>query len=142
MLSDPRRRLVRLSTRVGRDHLALADDDHLLADLLHFRQNVRAENDGVIAGEAFDQRPGFGNLLRIEARGRLIEDQHVRVVNDGLREADALPVAFRQLLDQFLLTSATAQRSLTSSTRLAISLRAIPFSLPTKVRYSPTSISG
>ena len=59
MLSEPRRRFVRLSTRVRGDDLALADDDHLLADLLDLRQDVRAENDGVVAGQALDQRAGF-----------------------------------------------------------------------------------
>ncbi len=41
------------------DDLSLADDDHLFADLLDFRQDVRAENDGVVAGQALDQRRAF-----------------------------------------------------------------------------------
>ena len=37
------------------------------------------------------------DLFRVEPGGRLVEDQHLGVVNQRLREADALPVAFRQL---------------------------------------------
>ena len=36
----------------------------------------------------------------IETGGRLVEDQDVRIVDDRLRQADALPVAFRQLRAQ------------------------------------------
>ena len=44
-----------------------------------------------------DQLARLDDLLRIEAGGRLVEDQHVGVVNERLRQADALPVALRQL---------------------------------------------
>ena len=58
---------------------------------------MRAQNDRVIAGELFDQLPRLDNLFGIEAGGGLVEDEHIGVVNERLREADALPVAFRQL---------------------------------------------
>ena len=45
---------------------------------------------------------GLDDLLGIEAGGGLVEDQHVGIVDDGLREADALPVAFRKLADQLV----------------------------------------
>ena len=51
----------------------------------------------MIAGQAADEIAGLDDLLRVEAGGRLVEDQHFRVVNERLREADALPVALREL---------------------------------------------
>ena len=114
----PRSRCVRLLDGVGGDKLALADDDDLLADCLHFGEDVGAQDDGVFAGEALDQLARFDDLLRVESGGRLVENQDVGIVNDGLREADALPVAFGELADQLVSARrATAQRSMTSSTR-------------------------
>ena len=102
MLSDPRSRFVRFSTAVRGDDLALADDDDLLADLLHFRQDVRAENDRVVARQALDQRPGLDDLLRVQAGGGLVQNQDVGIVDDRLRQSDALPVAFGKLADQLV----------------------------------------
>ena len=82
--------------------LALADDDYLFADLLDFRQDVGAQDDGVIARERFDERPRFRDLLGIEAGCGLVEDKDVGVVDDRLCESDALAVAFRQLVDELL----------------------------------------
>ena len=88
---------------IGRHQLALVDDDDLLAGLLDFGQDVRAENDGVIAGQALDQVARLVDLLGIEAGGGLVENQHVGIVNDGLRQADALAVAFGELAEQLVL---------------------------------------
>ena len=79
--------------RVFGDHAALVDDDDALAGLRDFREDVRAQDDGVVPGQLLDQVPGLDDLLRIEARGRLVEDQNVGVVDDGLCQADALAVA-------------------------------------------------
>ena len=57
---------------VSRHQLALVDDDDLLAGLLDFRKDVRAENDGVIACEALDQVARLIDLLGIESGGRLV----------------------------------------------------------------------
>ena len=51
----------------------------------------------MVAREALDQVAGLHDLLRVEAGGRLVEDQHVRVVEDRLGQADALAVALREL---------------------------------------------
>ena len=42
----------------------------------------------------------FANLIRIETRRRLVENQHVRLVQQHLGHAHALPKAFRQLADR------------------------------------------
>ena len=50
--AQPRREVVR---RVDRDDAALVDDDDALAGLRDLGQDVRAQDDGVVAGEAADQ---------------------------------------------------------------------------------------
>ena len=47
--------------------------------------------------ELLDQLAGLDDLLRVEAGRRLVEDEHLGVVEQRLREADALPVALREL---------------------------------------------
>src|SRR5262249_12397102 len=82
---------------VGSDELALINDDDPFAGLFDFGKNVRAEDDGVIPAKALDQVAGFIDLFWIEAGSRLVEDQHIRVVNDGLSQSDALTIPFRKL---------------------------------------------
>ena len=86
--------------RIDGHQLALADDDDALAGVLHFAEDVGAENDGVVAGEVLQQLADFDDLLGVEAGSGLIEDQHIGVVDDGLRQADALAVAFGKLADE------------------------------------------
>ena len=97
------RAVLQVVYRVRRHQLAFVDDDDLLAGLLDFRQNVRAENDGVVAGQALDQVPRLVDLLGVETGGGLVEDQHIRIVNDRLRQAYALAIAFGKFTQQFVL---------------------------------------
>src|SRR5205085_5483563 len=46
-----------------------------------------------------NQRAYFNDLSRIEPHGRLVENEHLRLVDDGLRNADALAVALGKLAD-------------------------------------------
>ena len=48
------------------------------------------------------QLADFDDLLGVEAGGGLVEDQDIGVVDDGLRQADALAVAFGKLADQLV----------------------------------------
>ena len=66
------------------------------------RQDVGAENDGVVAGQRLEQVADFDDLLRVETGGGLVQDQHVGIVDDRLRQADALPVALGELADQLV----------------------------------------
>ena len=96
-VSAPRSRAVRLSgvsTATTRPLLMMTTRWQVCDDL---RKDVRAQHDRVVAGEAANQIARLDDLLRVEAGGRLVEDQHVRVVDDRLRQADALPVALREL---------------------------------------------
>ncbi len=96
------RALLQIAHRVGGHNLAFVDDDDLLAGLADFGKDVRAQNNRVIAREALDQVARFVDLLGIEARGRLVQNQHVRIVDDRLGEAHALAVTFRKLPDDLV----------------------------------------
>ena len=52
------------------------------------------QDDRVIAAQLLDQPAGLDDLFRVESGGWLVEDQHVRVVEQRLGKADALFVAF------------------------------------------------
>jgi hypothetical protein len=64
---------------------------------------VGAENNGVIAGEALDEVASLVNLLGVEARGGLVENENVRIMDDGLRQADSLAIALGELTEQLVL---------------------------------------
>jgi len=57
----------------------------------------------VVAGQRFDQGTDLGDLLGIEADGRLIEDEHVRIADDRLGQPDTLAIALGELADQAIL---------------------------------------
>src|SRR5207302_4690100 len=83
--------------------LPFVDDHYLLASLLDLRQDVRAKDDGVIPRETLNQVPRLVDLLWVEGGGGFIENQYVGVVNDGLRQANPLPVAFGQFSEKLVL---------------------------------------
>jgi hypothetical protein len=93
--------------RVDRHHPALVDDDHPLAGLRDLGQDVGAQDDRVIARELLDEAARLVDLLRVEPCGRLVEDQHVGVVDERLGEPDALPVALRELAAGAVAMSST-----------------------------------
>ena len=83
--------------RVNRHDAPFVDDDDAVAGLRDFRKDVRAEDDRVVAGELLDELARLDDLFGIEAGRRFIQDEHVRIVNDRLRQPDPLAVALRQL---------------------------------------------
>ena len=77
---------------------AVVDDHDLVTDLRNLGQDVRREHHRAIAGRhRLDQAADLVNLARVETDGRLVEHQHRRIVNQRLREADALSIALREL---------------------------------------------
>ena len=76
---------------------SLVDDEHLLAGLLHFGQDVRAQNDGVVAGQTLDEIASLVDLFRVQSGSGLVQNQHIRIVNDRLRQADPLSISLRKL---------------------------------------------
>jgi hypothetical protein len=51
------------------------------------------------AADFTNQLPDLRGLVRVETTHRFVEDQHRGLVNQGLRETDALAETFRQLAD-------------------------------------------
>ena len=137
------RPILQVVHRVGGHQLAFVDDDHLLAGLLDLGQDVRAQDDGVVARQAADQITRFVDLLGIQAGRRFVENQDFRVVDDRLRQPNALPVAFGKLAEQLVRNVGDGAALAHFVQRASPGWRpAIPFNFPTKVRYSRTSISG
>ena len=66
---------------------------------LDLAQDVRREDDRVLAAELADERAHLADLVGVEARGGLVEDDDRRPRDDGVREADALAVALGQVAD-------------------------------------------
>ena len=56
---------------------------------------MRGKNNGVIAGEPLDQLASLQDLVRIEAGGRLVEDQNVGVMNNRLSEGSGVMTTMR-----------------------------------------------
>ena len=84
---------------VGHD-LAARDDDDPVADGLRLLEDVGGEDDGLFGGHVLDEVAHLVLLVGVEAVGRLVEDQHRRIVEQRLGEADALLVALGKGLDR------------------------------------------
>ena len=52
------------------------------------------------AGQALDQLPDLDDLFRVQPQGRLIQDQHRRIVEQRLSQPDPLLVPSREIGDQ------------------------------------------
>ena len=91
------------------DDAAVRDDDGARADLVHLFQNVRRDDDQLVFAELIDQTPNLVLLIRIESVGGFVENQHLRIVNQRLRQADAAPETLRQGLDDLVDHRAQAQ---------------------------------
>ena len=81
--------------RIFDDDASAIDDQHTLAEHRDLGQNMRAQQYRVLARESADHVPDFDDLFRVETNGRFIQNQHGRISDERLSEADALAVAFR-----------------------------------------------
>ena len=78
---------------VGHDHAA-ADDHQVVGDDLDLVQQVRGQQDGAAAlGEALEQPAHPVDAGRVESVGGLVQDQHLRVTEQCVRDAEPLPHA-------------------------------------------------
>ena len=57
----------------------------------------------MLLAEVLDEFADLADLVRVEADGRLIEDEQVGVADEGIREADALAVALGKRADDLAL---------------------------------------
>ena len=78
---------------LGDDH-PVGDQHDLVADQIHFLQDVAREDDVLaLARPGAEQRDRLGAHQRVKAVQRLVEDEHFGIVRDRLRQPDALPHA-------------------------------------------------
>ncbi len=96
-----RARFERARRLVG-DDAAVGDDDGAGAHLVHLLQDVGRHDDQLVLAELVDQAAHFVFLIRVEAVGRLVQDQHLRIVDQRLREADAAPESLGQGFDDLV----------------------------------------
>jgi hypothetical protein len=87
-----------LGRAVG-DDAAAVDHDGTGADGLDFLEDMGRNDNGLVLGHLGDQAAHMVLLVRIEAVGRLVHDQHRGVVEDRLGETDAALESLRQRLD-------------------------------------------
>ena len=64
---------------------------------------MRAQNNRVVAGEALDQVARLIDLLGIQSGSRFVQNEYIRIVNDGLGQANPLTVAFGQFAEKLVL---------------------------------------
>src|SRR5262245_5937873 len=84
---------------------------HTVADILHILQAVAAHDDRLaLVAQADDQVLHPARAERVEAGGRLVEDHQLRIVDQRLRQPDALPHAFGILFENALLVAGQADR--------------------------------
>lgn len=91
--------LFQIVRRVKRHQLSPGNHDDLVADGLHLRENVGAENDGMSLPQRLDQIPDFNDLDGVQADGRLIQNDDLGSSQQGLGNAHPLPVALGQVRD-------------------------------------------
>ena len=73
------------------DDLAVADDDDLVGDALDLVEQVRAEQHGAaLVGVAAQQVAHPADAGRVEAVGRLVEDEDLGVAEERVGDAEAL----------------------------------------------------
>ena len=72
------------------DNLAAVNDDRPRADGIDFLQNVRREDDPLLLAHPPDQLPHLMLLIRIQPVRRLVQHQHVGIMDDGLGETRAM----------------------------------------------------
>src|SRR3989442_4289591 len=81
-----------------RHDLAVVHDRHVVGELLRFVEVMRREQDRpALALEIADQRPEFPPGAGVEARRRLIEEQEVRLADEGHRNPEATLLAAGQV---------------------------------------------
>ena len=88
-----------LGRAVG-DDLAVVHDHHAVAQRVRLLEVVRREEDGRAAfAQHADLVPQVRSVLRVEARGRLVEEEHVGLVDDAERDVETPALTARVRVD-------------------------------------------
>ena len=76
--------------RAGLEEFAALDNHNAVADFCQFGEDVRADEDGFFSfAQEREQFAQFDAGARVQAGGRFVQDQDVRVVNERAAQADA-----------------------------------------------------
>ena len=100
-LEHAARRPLQILDRPLRGHAALVHHDDVVADVFDVGQQMRRENqvDALVVRQVAHQLQHLVAALRVHAVGRLVEEQQIGVVDERLRQLDALLHARRIGLD-------------------------------------------
>src|SRR3989442_1658130 len=80
--------------------VSMIQERDVLADLLDLDEQVGGhENRAALAFQRLDYIADFGHASRVQARCGLVEDEEFRLVEERLRDCDALFHPLRELLD-------------------------------------------
>ncbi len=90
-----------LRRAIGDDFSAI-DDHRAGARGIDLFENVRGKQNALRGAESLDQLADFVLLIRIEAIGGLIENQHLGIVQKRLGEAGAMAIALRERIDRLV----------------------------------------
>ena len=69
---------------------------------MHLFQNVGGYDHQLVLAELVDEAPDLVLLIGIEAVGGLVQDQHLRIVDQGLSEAHTPPESLGERLDDLV----------------------------------------
>ena len=85
---------------VAGHQFAFGDDEDGLTYGLYFRQNVAGKNHRMVFSQLLDQFPDLRNLSGVQSYGGLIQNDDLRISQNGLCNANPLFVAFGQVFNQ------------------------------------------
>ena len=101
----------------ARDHAAAVDDDEVVGELVGLLEVLRGEQHGdTVGGEAADDVPHARCGARVEAGGRLVEEQHRGPADEAGGEVEPAPHAAGVGLDR-AARPASASPNCSSSSR-------------------------
>src|SRR4029450_1591485 len=83
--------------------LAVIDNHYPVTRHAHFGEDMGAEDDRMVIPEVFNSLADVDDLTWIESYSGLIENEYRRIVEERLRQAHALAIAFREIPDETAL---------------------------------------
>ena len=84
----------------GGRQFAFGKDEHLLTDRLHLAEDMAGQNDGVGLAQLPDEFAHFDHLRRVQAHGRLVQNDDFWAAQQSLRNAHPLFIALGQAADE------------------------------------------
>ena len=91
-----------LLRRVVGEDAAVRDDDGAVADGVDLFEDVCGDDDDLVLRHRVDERADFVLLIRIQAVGGFVENQHRWIVQQRLRQSDAALESFGERFDHLL----------------------------------------